>query len=91
MFYAMTRWSDWSNYTSISQTWAQPGTDWMTLTFDMAAAQASNPAFNPSIIVEMGVLVQNGSSTPVPTTFWVTASSIPSRRDSIRPHELPIP
>jgi hypothetical protein len=77
IFFVMTRWADWSNWRWKGQGWATPGTDWMTLSFDIDQALAEDPLFNPEIPAQIGVLVQNSSATPTPTTLWVDTIQYP--------------
>jgi hypothetical protein len=77
ILFVMTRKADWSTWIWKGQGWATPGTEWMTMSFDIDTAAAENPDFNPAIPVQMGVLVQNTSTTPVPTTLWVDTVQYP--------------
>jgi len=75
--FVMTRWADWSHYDWKGQGWAMPGTEWMTLSFDIDEIVAQDPDFNPSIVARIGILVQNTSTTPTPTTLWVDTVQYP--------------
>lgn len=77
IFFVMTRASDYTNYDWQGQGWADPGSDWMTMTFDMDAIQAQDPTFNPAIVAQMGVLIQNTNPSPTPTTLWLDSVQYP--------------
>jgi hypothetical protein len=49
----------------------------MTITFDIDEVVAQDPDFNPAIPAQLGILVQNTSTSPTPTTLWVDTVQYP--------------
>ncbi len=47
------------------------------MTFDRDAIQAQDPTFNPAIVAQMGVLIQNTDASPTPTTLWLDSVQYP--------------
>jgi hypothetical protein len=77
MFFVMTRWADWSHYDWKAQGWATPGTEWMTMTFDMDEIVAQDPDFNPALPAMLGIQALNTTSSATPTTLWVDTIQYP--------------
>lgn len=77
MFFVMTRWADWSHYDWKPQGWVTPGTEWMTMTFDLDEIAAQDPDFNPALPAQIGIQALNTSTAPTPTTLWVDTVQYP--------------